>query len=100
MKKNLRKVSKEEFSLSHEGNPTLEEVRTSCLMRIADATETIAENYNALLDERDRYKKWFHEEQAAKTTLIKKVSALKGVIIRLKNKNSIPKGETNDETVY
>jgi hypothetical protein len=91
MNKNLRKLSKEEFNLPREGNPTLEEVRTSCLMRIADASETIAKNYNALLAERDQYEKWFREEQNAKAILIKRVSALKGVITKLKNK----KGEVN-----
>jgi len=91
MKKNLKSCSKESYNLSHDGNPTPEEVRTSALMRIADATETIAQSYNNLIAERDRFKQWFYEEQAAKTVLIKKVSALKGVITRMKNK-----GEKNE----
>ena len=97
MAKNLKQVSKGNYDLSHDGNPKLEEVNTSCLMRIADATELMAQNYNKLLAEREQYKNWHKQECAANAILIKRVSALKGIITRMKNKEKGAKN--NDETI-
>lgn len=92
--KNIKNLTKSGDWQTPADKPSHKDLELSCLMRIADATETIAQNYNNLLAERDRYKKWFYEEQAAKGILIKKVSALKGVITRMKNKGA--KSDAND----
>ena len=83
---NLRELSKRNFS-SLNGS-TLEAISTGSLQRIADATELMAKNFIALQNDRDMYKRWYYEGNAKNTKLCKQISALKGVITKLKNKNN------------
>ncbi len=88
---NLKSYSKEyEFGLS--GN-SREDIESSCLMRIADATELMAQNYLLLLDKVDSQKKladkyyaWYAKEQAEKEALKRSIIAHKANYTRLKRK--------------
>lgn len=82
---NLREISKQEF-ISATGN-TNEAISTGSLQRIADATELMARNYLELQKERDNYKKGYYEKREQIEKLYRQISALKGVITKLKNKN-------------
>lgn len=81
---NQRDASRQNWSSSN----TVEEINSGCLQRIADATEKMAMNYTTLLNERDRYYKWYMEQQEVKEKLYRRISALKGVITRMKKKNN------------
>lgn len=63
-----------------------EHINAGSLQRIADATEKMAANYTAMQEDRDRYKSWYQESQADKAKLYRRISALQGVITKLKNK--------------
>ncbi len=52
----------------------------------ADACELMAKNHSKLIEERDRYYRWYKDEQAEKNRSYRRNSALKGVITKLKNK--------------
>lgn len=84
---------------SPRGVPATEgEINVGSLQRIADASERqaaateqsaravelVAANYAALREDRDRYKRWYHEGQETAIRLRRRISALHGVITRLK----------------
>lgn len=64
---------------------TLEQINTGCLQRIADSTELMARNYNAILQDLGTYKRWYKEQLDEIETLNRRISSLKGVITKLKN---------------
>ncbi len=63
---------------------TLEEINTGSLQRIADATEKMAASYDAMRDERDRYRRYWLEEQERTQRLYLSTRSLRGVITKLK----------------
>lgn len=67
---------------------TSEQIRTGCLLRIADAVEVMAENHAALIAERDQFKRWYDEEREKRASRNRKISALRGVITKLKRKSN------------
>jgi len=81
---NLRELSKQNFE-SANGN-TLEAIGAGSLQRIADATELMAKNYLQLQTDRELYKRWYNESKAQKEKLYRQISALKGVITKLKKR--------------
>jgi predicted nuclease with TOPRIM domain len=91
---NLREISKANYT-SHDG-ATRGAIIVGSLQRIADAmekqaeaTNTIAANWQRLTDERDMYKRWYQEKSAKIDKLNRRISALRGVNTRLKNKVKI-----------
>ena len=78
----LRELSKQEFT----NDGTIEAISTGALQRIADATELMAKNYIKLQDDAAMYKRWYNESKEQKEKLYRQISALKGVITKLKNK--------------
>lgn len=68
------------------GENTLEGINTGSLQRIADATEKMAANYSQLIQERDNYKKWYHEKMERVNACYRTMTAYRGVITKLKNK--------------
>lgn len=68
--------------------PTTDDLKLSCLMRIADAAEQTAKNYVALQSDRDTYKRWYKEQNELIAKLIRKLTATRGVVTRLKNQMS------------
>lgn len=77
---NMREASKTTWTSLN----SLEHINAGSLQRIADATEKMAASCDALRDERDRYKRWYEEEMAAKALLERRVRSLRGVITKLK----------------
>ena len=84
--KDLKTCSKGNYGLPHEGNPTLEDIRTSALMRIADATETIASDYAKLRKDLEYFANGYKKRGVEISELERRNAALRGVITRLKNK--------------
>lgn len=89
----LKEVSTKDWA-TKEFNPTHEEIRTGCLQRIADATELMAKNHAALVDERDRYLRWYEQKRQQTASLGHVISGLRGRITRLKRQlDETTKGE-------
>ena len=80
---NQRDASRKNWS----SGDTLEEINAGSLQRIADATETMAQNYTSLQNDRDWYKKAWKEACDQRDNLWRRISALKGVITRMKKKS-------------
>lgn len=65
---------------------TLEGLQVGALQRIAAATELMAKNHQQLIDERDRYKKWYEEERATVHKRDRTIRGLRGALTRAKRK--------------
>ncbi len=76
----LREASKDTWN----SKDTLDEINAGSLQRIADATETMAKSYNWMEDDRNWYRDAFREEQDKVCRFKRRVSALRGVITKLK----------------
>jgi hypothetical protein len=63
-----------------------ESITLGAILRIADATELMALNYTKLQTEAEKYKRWYDRECEVSKGLAKRVSALQGVITRIKKK--------------
>lgn len=80
---NFREHSKQNF----ESDKTVEHINAGSLQRIADATELMAKNYTNLQNDVDRYRGWYKEGREEIDRLNKRISGLKGVITKMKNKS-------------
>jgi len=69
-------------------NLSIEQINCGALLRIADATEKMAQSYQALIEDRDYYKKRHIECVQEIRSLKKSNSALRGQITKLKKKNA------------
>lgn len=70
------------------GEPlTIEQINIGCMLRIADATEKMAVNYQRLIDERNQYENWWKQARDRENRLQKQLSAMKGVVTKLRKKN-------------
>jgi len=78
----MREAARKEWNTAP--MPTIENINLGSLQRIADSLELIARNYGDLITERDRYKKWYQEERGRVARLGRRLSALKGVITKMK----------------
>ena len=94
MGQNLKDVSRSTFSLVHSSNPTLEEIKTSCLMRIADANENqakysemLALKYIQMEKDLNYFKNGYERLKHENEHLKKSQAALRGAVTRMKNKN-------------
>lgn len=58
----------------------------SSLLRIANACELMARNYAFLVDDRNRFERWYKEEEARRKALERRVIALRGVVTKLKRR--------------
>jgi predicted nuclease with TOPRIM domain len=77
-----------------ENSLSREQITLGAMLRIADATELMAKNFQEMQTDRDMYKRWYNEECERNNFLIKRNRALRGHITRLKNrikKHSGPK---------
>jgi hypothetical protein len=68
--------------------PSDERLKIGTLQRIADATEAMAKNHVALTRERDMYERMYRDRQATCERLARQVSALRGVITKLKKRGA------------
>lgn len=82
----FQKLSKINWGVTlEEGTfPGYDRLTLGAQLRIADATEVMAKNWNTLTDERNLYQRWWKEEQAKVKKLNNRNAALRGVIRRLK----------------
>lgn len=80
---NFRESSKANWNNGFD-KPSTEQLTFGALQRIADAAEKVADNLITLMHERDKYKRWYEEQQKENKTLSKKLNAYKGIIKRLK----------------
>ncbi len=77
---------KDWFSL--QGTLTDQQIQTGCLQRIADALEKIVPRYDAMQDSLALYKRWHEEEEARRKSCERRLSAMKGVVARLRKKKA------------
>lgn len=84
MADSFKKASRIEWEGATGQHPTIEQLNLGCLQRIADAAEKMAQNWSALTEERDRYKRWYEEERQKSKKLRHRIRALKGVATKLK----------------
>lgn len=91
----LRVKSKQEFALRGPKIQT-DELRNGCLQRIADATEAMAVHYERLIIDRDRYRRWYQDEQRKRKSRDRSNAALRGVITKLKKKIQQIEGEADE----
>ena len=60
------------------------EVRTGAILRIADAIELLAKNHAQLVEDRDKYLRWYHQERATADRLRGTIRGLRSHITVLK----------------
>lgn len=72
--------------LSPDEHLSIDQIRLGTELRIADATELMAQNHQQLTEERDRYKRWYEEEKRTTEKLARRIAGKQGYITRLKRK--------------
>jgi hypothetical protein len=75
-----------ESSIAHwsSSNNCVEHINAGSLQRIADATELMATSYQSLIEERDRYKRYYEERKKNMASMERRIAALRGVITKLR----------------
>ncbi len=84
MNKTIRDASRSNYTTKDE-TPTWQEVRDGALLRIADATEKMAQRHTELISQRDRYEGYYKQEHEIRARAERRIAALQGVITRMKN---------------
>lgn len=84
--KSYKKESRYDWgrNLCEEQNITFEQIQLGAILRIADAAEAMAKNHQQLIDERDRYKRWYEGDCKTREKLYHRIAGLQGHITRLK----------------
>lgn len=85
MFKSYREESKINWGIATSQNLTREQIQLGAVLRIADAVEKMAQNYDHLLSDRDWYKRRYKEQSLEISRLRRSQAALRGYIKRLKN---------------
>ena len=80
--KSFREASRINWTSGAYSQP--DNIKLGCLLRIADATEKMAENHIQLSANRDLYKKWYEEEKIQVSHLQSVISGLRGTITKMK----------------
>lgn len=73
--------------------PDMDDLKLSCLMRIADAVETLTKKYERLESDLNWYKQHYDEQCREVDRLIASRAGYKAAVTRLKNKGLRPKPE-------
>jgi hypothetical protein len=84
--KSYRAESRANYGRTLEDSDNMPEdgLKIGALLRIADSIEVMARNYGQLIDERDRYKRWYEQERASGQRMARSINSLRGVITRMK----------------
>lgn len=82
--KNYRDESRKDWHTNDNEPLTSEEIRFGAILRIADAAEKMAMNYQKLITERDRYEQGYALAEKEIARLARSNAALRGVIKRIK----------------
>ena len=80
--KDYRQSSRENWGISGEVNQ--ETLKVGALLRIADALEVVSKNYNALITDRDFYKRRYLEQSEVNDKNRRIIAGLRGHIKRKK----------------
>lgn len=86
MAKTQREASRENWNLNSDQGPTIDEINSGSLQRIADATEAMAKNHIRLQQDYDYMKGSRDRYRTELTAAENKIRTLKGVITKLKKK--------------
>lgn len=70
-----------------------ESIVAGCMMRIATATEAMANNYTQLIQERDQYKRWNEDKKRQIENLENRLRTQKGLTTRYRNQLAVLKGQ-------
>lgn len=89
--RDMRQLSRDGWTTE---SRTLEAINCGSILRIADAVEKVAVRHTELMADRDRFKRWYEQEQAQCSQLALQVRALKGQITKLKKAAATPKETT------
>jgi len=81
MAESLREKSRRNWT---NDNNTNENIQLGCMLRIADASEKMAQRHTDLIDERDRLSRYYRERGERIARLERQLSAAKGQITKLK----------------
>lgn len=86
--KSYRQESKADWGVNTSENYIMndEQLKLGALLRIADATELMAKNYQQLQDDVLFYKRKLAEVRAREDRMLRRISAYKGIIRKLKAK--------------
>ena len=77
-----REVSRRPWNFSIDN--AAETINCGSLQRIADACDLMAKNHSQLIADRDRFELYWKEERATRERRDRTISALNGVITKLK----------------
>lgn len=81
----LKDVSRTDYTAAA---PTIENINAGSLQRLAAASELMARNYNTLIEEAARHKRWYEDERDRCRRHARTITALRGVITRMSRKVS------------
>jgi len=81
----LREASKRGWTSSTD-TPTTTDLQIGALMRIADASETMALRYQELIDNREHWRQEFFRIANQNVILRHQIAGLKGVLTRLRKR--------------
>lgn len=85
----FKNLSRKDFMIPSQeagGKPTFEEIKLSLMMRLADAAEAMAKNYNLLIYENSSLKRRNERLEAEAETLKKRSASYKGKYLSAKAK--------------
>ena len=89
VKKDFEEASKIQWVRKDSLNPSVDQLKLGCLQRIANATELTAKRYQDLIDERDKYKRWYESSLRTEGHQLRRIKALRGVITKMKKLNGL-----------
>lgn len=85
-KKFYKQESRGDWYLETDTSLPQDKIQLGAILRIADAAEAMAKNYNELIKERDNYKQWYEQAHQRNQALHRRIYALKAWITRWKLK--------------
>lgn len=80
----LREIGRQEWT----GRNEIDQIKTGAIQRIADACEIMAKNHGQIIEERDRYKRWYEDECKRRQCQDRQISGLRGRITFLLRKEA------------
>ena len=84
-----RAESRKNYGTTSTGPIDTNQLKTGAMLRIADAIEIMAKRHTDLIDERDRYKRWYETAVASFSSAMRSNAALRGQITKLKKQLAI-----------
>lgn len=89
---NLRDESRKAYTTSVLPGEGLsnDSLKTGALLRIADATEKMAMRHTDLIEQRDRYERWYREQTHSVARRDRTIANLRGQITKLKKRLAAP----------